>query len=208
MKNLLRILFFLVIVRPLILFVMGVNVFGRENLPLNKQFILVSNHNSHLDALALMNLFPLKQLKHVHPVAASDYFMKNPFISWFSTTFLNIVPIPRSGFTKTNNPLTCMGEILSKGDSLIIFPEGTRGKPEIMASFKSGIAHLIGKYPSVPVLPIFMKGMGKSLPRGEMILVPFYCDVIIGQPQYFFGTKEEIVKQVEEAVINLRKKFD
>ena len=53
-----------------------------------------------------------------------------------------------------------------------------------------------------------MKGMGKSLQRGEMILVPFYCDVIIGQPQYFSGTKEEIVKQVEEAVINLRKKFD
>lgn len=184
-------------------FVIGTNIFGRENLPLNKQFILVANHNSHLDALALMNLFPLKQLKHIHPVAASDYFMQNPLISWFSTTCLNIVPIPRTKFTKSDNPLTRMGEILSKGDSLIIFPEGTRGEPEVMANFKSGIAHLVGKNPSIPVVPIFLKGMGKSLPKGEIILVPFYCDVIIGQSQDFSGTKEEIVKKIEEAVINL-----
>jgi len=200
-----RILFFLVVVKPLLFLLVGVNVFGRENLPVKKQFILVANHNSHLDALALMNLFPLTQLHHIHPVAASDYFLQNPLLAWFSQTFLNILPIARSQFTRQTNPLTKMGEVLEQGDSLILFPEGTRGQPEAMEPFQAGIAHVLKKHPEVPVIPVYLKGMGRSLPKGEKILLPLFCDIMIGQPQYFSGTKEEIVQQVQDAVQKLQR---
>jgi 1-acyl-sn-glycerol-3-phosphate acyltransferase len=204
MQNFLRILFFIAVVKPFLKLVLGVNVFGKNNLPARGQVILVANHNSHLDAVVLMNLFPLKQLRTVHPVAAADYFMQNAFLAWFSTTFLNILAIPRSGFTKSNNPLTRMGEVLEKGESLILFPEGSRGEPEKMAEFKTGIAHLIQKFPKVPVVPVFTKGLGKSLPKGEAVLVPFFTDIIIGEPRLFTGTKEQILSDLQAAILRLK----
>src|SRR5687767_5282689 len=115
MKFWIRILFFLLVIKPLLGLALGVNVFGKKNLVGQKQFIMVANHNSHLDAIALLNLFPLLKMYQIHPVAASDYFMSNPVLAWFSTTLMNIIPIPRANFTKSNNPLTKMGEVLEKG---------------------------------------------------------------------------------------------
>lgn len=203
MQQWLRILFFIGVVKPLLTIVLGINLFGKQNLPTRSQFIMVANHNSHLDALALLNLFPLRQLHTIHPVAAEDYFFTNPVTAWLSTTFLNIIPIPRQGFTKSNNPLTRMGNALDNGQSLIIFPEGSRGQPETMETFKSGIGHLIQKYPDIPVIPVFLKGMGRSLPKGEYILVPFFCDVVIGPPQHPSGRREEIVHALEAVVRSL-----
>lgn len=208
MNNFLRIAFFIFVVHPLLIIFIGLNVFNRHNLPRKEQFILIANHNSHLDTAALLSLFPLSQLKNIRPVAASDYFLKNKFVAWLSTTLLNILPIPRAGFSKSNNPISMMSEALERGESLILFPEGSRGEPEKMDSFKTGIAHLIKKHPQVPVLPMFLKGMGKSLPRGEALLIPFFCDVVIGKLSYFAGSKEEIVKALEDSVNELRKLID
>jgi 1-acyl-sn-glycerol-3-phosphate acyltransferase len=208
MNNFLRILFFIFIVKPLLFIFTGFNVFNKHNLPLNQQFILIANHNSHLDAVSLMNLFPLSQLHKIKPVAASDYFMKSSFLAWFSTTFLNILPIPREDFTKSNNPLTIMTKALEEGNSLIIFPEGSRGEPEKMENFKVGVAHIINKNPNIAVLPVFLKGMGRSLPKGELILVPFFCDVVIGKATFFKGTKNEITQQLEQAVKELSILFE
>jgi 1-acyl-sn-glycerol-3-phosphate acyltransferase len=204
MQHFARILFFLLVVKPLLLVILGVNVFQKDNLPKSRQFIMVANHNSHLDALALMNLFPLGRLHHIHPVAAADYFEVNPVMAWFSKTFLNIIPIPRTQLTKSNNPLKRMGEALENGHSLIIFPEGSRGQPEKMASFQTGVAHLAQKFPQVPVIPVFMRGMGRSLPKGEFILVPFFCDLIIGRPLFCSGKKEEILGSLELAMQQLQ----
>jgi 1-acyl-sn-glycerol-3-phosphate acyltransferase len=54
-----------------------------------------------------------------------------------------------------------------------------------MGELQNGIAHLIRKNPEIPVLPIFMSGMGKSLPKDEWALVPFFCDLVIGEPRPF-----------------------
>lgn len=200
MRNFLRILFFLVVVKPLLMVMLGVNVMGWQNLPKDRQFIMIANHNSHLDTLALMNLFPLSRLHTIHPVAAEDYFFVNPVVAWLSQTFLNIIPIPRKNISKTNNPLKRMCAALDAGRSLILFPEGSRGVPEEMAPFQSGIAHVVKKYPDLPIVPVFLKGMGRSLPKGEFILVPFFCDAIIGEPVYGSGRKEEIVQALEQSV--------
>ena len=57
---------------------------------------------------------------------------------------------------------------------------GTRGEPERMQELKSGVAVLASKYPQVPVVPVFMHGLGKSMPKGTFIPVPFFVDVYIG----------------------------
>jgi 1-acyl-sn-glycerol-3-phosphate acyltransferase len=205
MQKFYQILFHLLGVKPLLLLFLGVNVFNPENLPSNRQFIMIANHNSHLDALALMNLFPLTRLHQIHPVAAEDYFFSNPILAWFSKNFLNIIPIARSHISRHNNPLNKMCDALQAGQSLIIFPEGSRGVPEEIAPFQNGIAHLIQKFPEIPVVPVFLKGMGRSLPKGEFVLVPFFCDVVVGSPLLCTGTKSNIVMTLESAILQLQK---
>lgn len=198
MQNILRILFHIFIVKPLLYIIVGYNVIGYKNLVINKQVIIIANHNSHLDTLLLLNLFPLKQLQSIRPVAASEYFLQNPIIKFISTVCLNILPISRVKFSKTNNPLRIMSERIRENDSLIIFPEGTRGNPEEMQRFKIGVGHLIQKFPDVLVQPIFVRGAGRNLPKGEVVLVPFFCDLVIGESMKFTNkTKEEIVQELE-----------
>ena len=71
---------------------------------------------------------------------------------------------------------------LERGEILIIFPEGSRGKPEVISPIKKGIYRMVKDRSGCPVLPIIMRGLGRSLPKGSARFVPFNCDVIIGEP--------------------------
>ncbi|MCP5099402.1 MAG: 1-acyl-sn-glycerol-3-phosphate acyltransferase, partial [Chloroflexi bacterium] len=139
------------------------------------------NHNSHMDTMVLMSLFPLKQLHQVHPVAAADYWLANRWISWFANHIIGIVPIERQRENKDDDPLQPCYDALERGDIVVFYPEGSRGEPEKMSEMKSGIALLAEKCPDVPVVPIFLHGMGKVWPRGEGLIVPFTVDVMIGR---------------------------
>jgi len=180
MMNFLRNLFFALIIRPVIFIVLGLNVRHREKLPTKGPAIIVANHNSHLDTMVLMSLFPMSQLPSVHPVAASDYFLKNKIIAWFSLNIIGIIPLKRKRDFPEEDLLRPCYEALERNDIMIFFPEGSRGEPEEMAKFKQGIAYLSKKYPDIPVTPIFIHGAGKALPKGEAMLVPFFCDVFVG----------------------------
>lgn len=197
-NKLLRYLFFATIVRFVVHIVMGVNVKNREKLPIKGPAIIVANHNSHLDTLVLISLFRLKQLAKIRPVAAADYFLTSRIFTWFSTKILGIIPIIREGVKKGIDPLVPCYEALKDEQILILFPEGTRGKPEQLSEFKKGVFYLAERYPDIPIIPVFMHGLGKSLPKGEFLLVPFFCDVFIGEPIYCEGDKTLFMQTLNE----------
>ena len=178
-------LFFTVWVKPLILLGMGLHIRGRENLLPEGPYIIAANHNSHLDTLILMSLFPLSSLKRVRPVAAADYFFKNRYLKWFALNMIGIIPINRQAKVSKQHPLQGAMEALERKEILIIFPEGSRGEPEQMGHFKTGVAHLAKSFPDLPVVPVNIYGAGKSLPRGEALFVPFIADVYIGEPIFY-----------------------
>ena len=190
MSKLLRFLFFALIVRPLVLIVIGLNVRHRERLPKSGPALIVANHNSHLDTLVLISLFPLHALPHIRPVAAVDYFLGNRVLAWFALHIIGIVPLQRAIKASAGDPLAAACATLEQNCILILFPEGSRGEPERLSRFKSGVAHLAKRYPQVPVLPIFLHGLGKALPKGEALLVPFFCDVFVGEGLYWHGDKQ------------------
>jgi 1-acyl-sn-glycerol-3-phosphate acyltransferase len=188
MTRALQFLFFWLGVRPIGLFGLGLNVRHRERLPAEGPAIVVANHNSHLDTVVLMTLLPSRLLHRLRPVAAADYFLRNRLVAWFALRIMGIIPIERRGATPDADPLAAVGTALEHGDIVILFPEGTRGEPEQLGAFKSGVAHLARKHPHVPVIPVFMHGLGKTLPKGAVVPVPFFCDVFVGEA--LFGTDD------------------
>jgi 1-acyl-sn-glycerol-3-phosphate acyltransferase len=185
MCQFLRWLFFALVVHPLVLVAIGVNVVcNRKYLPRRGPAIIVANHNSHLDTLVIMTLLPMQMLTRIQPVAAEDYFLKNRILAWFAVNIIGILPIVRKFVPGKPDPLMPACKALTGGRVLIIYPEGSRGEPEHMTHFKKGIAHLARRYPQVPVVPVFLHGLGRILPRGKYLPVPFFCDVFVGKPLY------------------------
>lgn len=200
MTEALRFVFFLLVVRPLVLIVLGINLRHRHRLPAAGPAIVVANHNSHLDTLTLMTLFPQRLLPRLRPVAAVDYFLKSRGLAWFATRIIGIIPLARKVTPGAGDPLAGCDEALGRGSILILFPEGSRGEPEQLTEFKTGIAHLARRHPQVPVVPVFLHGLGKALPRGERLLVPFFCDVFVGKALRWSGDRQVFMAGLEQAM--------
>lgn len=197
MYRLPRAAFFLLVVRPVVAVLLGMNVRHRQRLPKQGPALVVANHNSHLDTLVLMTLFPMRLLPHLRPVAAADHFLCNRLAAWFFTRIIGILPIDRRPNAGRNDPLAPVSEALARSDIVILFPEGTRGEPEQLAAFKSGVAHLVRRHPNVPVVPVYLHGLGKALPRGEGLLVPFCCDAFVGEPCLWAGDRHAFMEQLQ-----------
>jgi 1-acyl-sn-glycerol-3-phosphate acyltransferase len=197
----LRLLFFLLVVRPAVLLLLGLFVQGREKLPRRGPAIVVANHNSHLDTLVLLSLFPLSLLPKVRPVAAADYFVNgDSVLGWIARNLIGIIPIRRGASAlenKCNDPLQPATAALADGAILIVYPEGTRGEPEKLAKFKNGTAYLAARFPAVPVTPVFLHGLGKAWPKGERWPVPLLCEIFVGVPMRWCGDRATFVAGLE-----------
>jgi len=180
-NKIIKILFFALLIRPLVFVILGLNIRGKNNLPLKGPAVIAANHNSHLDTMVLMSLFPLSKLHKIRPVAAADYFLSNRFLAWFSLTCVGIIPLERKSGADKSDLFTPCHQALDNGDIVIVFPEGTRGNPEEISTLKKGIFHLVYPRKDTKITPVVMHGLGKALPRGEALFVPFNCDVIIGK---------------------------
>ena len=198
-----RFLFWGILVRLLVLVILGLNVRRRENLPQTGPAIIAANHNSHLDTLVLMSLYPVSMQRRVRPVGAADHFLKTPFMRWLALEVIGMVPIDRMA-PKGTDVLRSSREALAAGDILILFPEGSRGAPEEMAALRTGVARLAQAMPHVPVIPVYMHGLGKALPRNEALLVPFFCDVFVGEPLVWAGDKDGFMTTLADRFETLR----
>lgn len=200
MSRWLRRLLAVLVLRPVAFLMLGITLHGRANLPKAGPAIIVANHNSHLDTLVLLSLMPLRQIDRLRPVAAADYFLKNPCLAWFSLQILNILPLERGNAARGEDPLKESATALDHGDILIVFPEGSRGAAEVMGKFKGGVARLKERYPHVPVIPVFLQGAGKALPRGEIMLVPVVVDAVVGREVPWSGNRAQFTRDMESAV--------
>ncbi len=163
----------MLVVRPLVRLLFGLDTVGAEKLPKAGPAIVAANHNSHVDTLILLCLFPSKLLPKLRPVAAADHFDKGGFGSWFSRNIIGIIPIKRGGASRHDDVLAEAKQALARGEILVVFPEGSRGEPEEMARFKTGIARLAEFCPEAGVIPVYLQGAGRSLPKDARLLVPF-----------------------------------
>lgn len=187
MSRFLRWIFTLCIAYPVVWIWLGVRVSGRKKLPVEGPAIIVANHNSHLDVLTLFTLFPLSTLVNVQPVAAADYFLRNKVIGWFALKVIGIIPVYRGAHQA--NPLQSCVDALAAKKIVIIFPEGTRGEPGKFSEIKSGIWHLSQQCPEVPIIPVYMHGLDRSMGKGQKIPVPFFIDIFIDEPLFYDADK-------------------
>lgn len=204
MNHVLKILFFAVIVRPIVFIILGLNLRGKQNLPQQGPAMIAANHNSHLDTLVLMSLYPLSKLHRVRPVAAADYFLKNRFLAWFALQCIGIIPINRTGRQRKSELFAGCHDAMDNGDILILFPEGSRGNPEELSEIKRGIYHIVHDRTDTKVTPVMMHGLGRALPRGEALLVPFNCDVIVGEQLSEADSAEKLVNQIKASFLELQ----
>jgi 1-acyl-sn-glycerol-3-phosphate acyltransferase len=151
----------------------------------------------------LLSLWPVAKLRQVRPVAAADYFLPNPLLAWFSLNIMNVIPIERKRRDKNSDPLADPAAALARGEILVLYPEGSRGEPEQMTPFKTGVARLAERHPEAPIVPVFMYGLGKSLPRGDFLLAPFFADVLIGEYVYWQGSVPATMEAYQTAMNEL-----
>ncbi|MEM7537080.1 MAG: lysophospholipid acyltransferase family protein [Chloroflexota bacterium] len=200
--HILRFLFFLIIVRPVMWYLLGLKIRNRRRLPQSGPAIVIANHNSHFDTMVMMSLFSLFKLPSVHPVAAADYWMRNRWITWFALNIVGIVPVLRSS-DKEVDPLEPCYQALQQNKILIYFPEGSRGEPEQMTEFKAGILRLAEKFPEVPITPVFLHGLGKIVPRGTSVFVPLFCDVFVGEAVKRATLPDDFLKNLANTIVKL-----
>jgi len=183
------------LVRYFLKIFVGVKFTDTKFLKKEKQFILVANHNSHLDAMSIMASLPKSLLHKVRPVAAQDHFGKTKFQATLSNYFINTLLIQRKSDKENpeNDPMYKMNKALQEGFSLIIFPEGTRGEPGKAKEFKAGVALLLKQNPHICYVPIYLKGMGKAMPKGDNLIVPFESAALFGAPKRIESDSVDVI---------------
>jgi 1-acyl-sn-glycerol-3-phosphate acyltransferase len=194
----------MLVVRPLARLLFGLDVINSEKLPKDGPAIVAANHNSHVDTIVLLCLFPSKLLPKLRPVAAADHFDKGGFGSWFSRNIIGIIPIKRGGAARGEDVLLGAKQALERGEILVLFPEGSRGEPEEMTRFKTGVARLIESYPHVAVTPVYLQGAGRSLPKDAKVFVPFNTTAVVGDPLTWSGSHHGFVDLLREKIEALK----
>jgi 1-acyl-sn-glycerol-3-phosphate acyltransferase len=169
----------------------GVQVRWAGCRPELKQRIYFANHTSHLDFVVLWSALPGEARARTRPVAAKDYWDKGLRAYLAQRVFRAVLvgrgtpaPAESSGeaFAQARARIDALAEAMGETDSLIIFPEGTRGTGEAIAPFRSGLYHLARKRPDVELVPAYLENLSRILPKGEVLPVPLLSRLTFGAP--------------------------
>ncbi len=169
------------------------------------QRIYFANHQSHLDWVLIWAALPHELRARTRPIAAKDYWTRGRFKHWLTREVFNAVYVSRQR-SDDQDPLEPLVEALEQGDSLVIFPEGTRGQQELPQPFKSGLYHLAERFPDVQLVPAWVDNVQRVMPKGEVVPVPVLCTVTFGAPMRLEPgeDKRAFLERARDAVVALR----
>lgn len=173
--------------------------------PKAEQRIYFANHQSHGDLVMMWAALPRELRSITRPIAARDYWTKTPLRKWITSAVFNAVYVDRERKGE-EDPLQPLADALEAGDSLIIFPEGTRGHAEEPQPFKAGLYNLAMRFPQVVLIPAWIDNIQRVMPKGEVVPVPILCSVTFGAPIHLEEGEDRraFLDRARQAVISLR----
>jgi 1-acyl-sn-glycerol-3-phosphate acyltransferase len=176
--------------------------------PKAEQRIYFANHQSHLDWVLIWAALPHDLRATTRPIAARDYWTSSRFKHWLTREVFNAVYVSRTRApgAEDQDPLEPLREALRHGDSLVLFPEGTRSAKGLPQAFKSGLYLLAAQFPQVQLIPAWIDNVQRVMPKGEVVPVPILCTVTFGAPITLAAgeDKRTFLDRARNAVIALR----
>lgn len=153
------------------------------------QRIYFVNHSSHLDFVAIWSALPVRQRARTRPVAGRDYWDRNALRRYLAVGVFRAVLVNRRDTAGDGSPAAAaraavehIAAEMGDGDSLIVFPEGTRSANGDVGAFKSGLFHLSLLKPGAQLIPVYVENLNRILPKGEALPVPMLSRMVFGQP--------------------------
>jgi 1-acyl-sn-glycerol-3-phosphate acyltransferase len=158
----------------------GVRGIAASPLP-EQPCVFYGNHVSHGDFALIWAVLPPTVRARTRPVAGADYWDKGPLRRYVGRKVVRAVLIEREREKRSEEPIAQMARVIEGGESLILFPEGTRNQTdEILLPFKSGLYHLGKAHRDLPLVPAWIDNLHRVLPKGELIPIPLLCTVHFG----------------------------
>jgi 1-acyl-sn-glycerol-3-phosphate acyltransferase len=173
--------------------------------PKAEQRIYFANHQSHADLVLMWAALPEELRGITRPIAAKDYWTKTALKRWITTSVFHAIYVDRVK-VGDQDPLEPLIEALTNGDSIILFPEGTRGNQEEPQNFKSGLYNLAIKFPHVVLVPAWINNVQRVMPKGEVVPVPILCSVTFGAPIALQDDEDRgaFLARARQSVLDLR----
>jgi len=195
--------FILFVLKPAFRLFFRQSIDGLSGLPEGRPLVLAANHDSHLDALAVLAALPLRTAMRVRPAAAEDYFGGEGLGKRLLRSLLGIKLLRRGGLRRDRPDVAELAAVLAQGGSVLLFPEGTRGEPGRLGSFKSGAARLAGGVPGAVLVPVGILGTGACLGKGARFPMPGRVRVRFGPALSPQEGPKQTTRRLENAVKTL-----
>ncbi|MFP6847805.1 MAG: lysophospholipid acyltransferase family protein [Pseudomonas sp.] len=173
--------------------------------PTPVQRLYYANHSSHGDFVLLWASLPAPLRRTTRPVAGADYWQRDGVRRYLINKVFNGVLIDRERATPEANPLQPMLDALDQGDSLILFPEGTRNLEDGLLPFKSGLFHLTRLRPDIELVPVWIANLNRVMPKGRALPLPLLCTLSFGKPlePLTDESKDEFLQRARNALLAL-----
>lgn len=173
-------------------------VSGLENVPLTGPVILAANHASNLDPLLGWAIVGMR--RNMWGVAKVELW-SNPLAA-FVMACVGAIPVNRG--TADRSMIRTVLNLLSKGEAVGLFPEGTRTRNGLLQAAQPGIGLLVQKSGAV-VVPVGISGTYEMLPAGRKGLKRAVLTMTFGKPIAFSPamSREAIASQIMDAIAEL-----